>query len=142
MSDLDLWGNLDLKSGDDKDPFAILNKQAQIFEKKVKDVLFIRLAKINISDNKSKYSLSTNFEIVSPSLDNYSYTLFTVYSRAESDYPVGIECNYLIDKKKNDDILRLDHECNNIEEFIEVLKKVLQSQESKKIIRTLYNKSI
>ncbi|MCB2287047.1 hypothetical protein LGK99_07980 [Clostridium algidicarnis] len=89
--------------------------QAKLFEKKVKGELFIRLLKINISDNKSKYSLGTNFEIVSPSLDNYSYTLFTVYSRVETDYPIGIECNYLTDKSSTDDVLTLDYECNNEE---------------------------
>lgn len=141
MSDLDLWGKLDLNNEDNEEPFSILNKQVKVFEKKVNDVLFIRLLKINISDSKSKYSLSTNFEIVSPSLDNYSYTLFTVYSRAENDYPIGIECNYLKDKKSMDDILKLDYECNNKEEFIEALRNVLQSEESKKIVRTLYHKS-
>ena len=141
MNDLDLWGDLNLKNEDNEDPFAILNKQVKVFEKKVKEVLFIRLVKINISDSKSKYSLSTNFEIVSPGLDNYSYTLFTVYSRAESDYPIGIECNYIKDKKSTDDSLKLDHECNDKEEFIKALSSVLQSEDSKKIIRTLYHKS-
>lgn len=140
MKELDLWGKIDFSIDNENDPFAILNKQAVIFEKKAKDILFIRLVKINLNDNTLKYPLATNFDIVSPRLDNYSYTLFSVYSKVEKDYPLSIECTYLKeDESKNSKVQ--GYECNNEGEFIEALKNILQSPEVKKIVATLYHKS-
>lgn len=141
MEELDLWGKIELSTSSDNDPFAILNKQAELFEKKTKEILFIRLVKINLSDNTLKYPLATNFNIVSPRLDNYSYTLFSIYSKVEKDYPLSIECNYLEENTSKTDTV-YDYDCNNEEEFIEALRKILQSSEVKKIISTLYNKSL
>lgn len=141
MKELDLWGELDLDITNRKDPFVILNKQAELFERKTKHVLSIILVKINLNDSTSKYQLATNFNIVSPALDNYSYTLFSIYSKVEKDYPLSIECNYLRENKSKTDT-EYDYECNNEEEFIETLREILQSREVKKIIATLYNKSI
>ena len=141
MKELDLWGKIELDSSNENDPFAILNRQAELFEKKTKDILFIKLIKINLNDNTLKYPLATNFNIVSPRLDNYSYTLFSIYSKVEKDYPLSIECNYLEGNTSKTDTT-YNYDCNNEEEFIETLRKILQSSEVKKIISTLYNKSL
>src|SRR5699024_11798523 len=58
------------------------------------DVLYAKINNAKLNESKeSKYKLATNFSIVSPILDNYTYVLFTVYSNPESNYPVLIEVN-------------------------------------------------
>lgn len=139
MKDFDLWGKIDLSNENENDPFEILNKQANIFEKKVKDVLFAKLVKQNISSENSKYNLATNFQIISPTLDHYSYTLFTVYSKIEEEYPLTIEVNF--SKSSKDYSLQAEYQCNNEDEFIKALSNILQSEDAKRIVKNLYHKS-
>lgn len=139
MNDFDLWGNLDLSNENKNDPFEILNKQVDIFEKKVKSVLFAKLVKQNISNGNSEYDLATNFQIVAPTLDHYAYTLFTLYCKIEVEYPLKIEVNFVINS--NDSTVESEYKCNNQQEFIDALSNILQSDDAKRIVKNLYNKS-
>lgn len=139
MNDFDLWGDLDLKSENKNDPFEILNKQVDIFEKKVKSVLFAKLVKQNISNKNSDYDLATNFQIVAPTLDHYAYTLFTLYCKIEEEYPLKIEVNFL--RLSKDTPLQSEYKCENQQEFVAVLSDILQSDDAKRIVKNLYNKS-
>lgn len=139
INDFDLWGNLDLRNENKDDPFEILNKQVDIFEKKVNDVLFAKLVKQNISSENSEYDLATNFQIVAPTLDHYAYTLFTLYCKIEEEYPLKIEVNFLRISKETQ--LQSEYRCGNQQEFVSALSDILQSDDAKRIVKNLYNKS-
>ncbi|AOR24140.1 hypothetical protein [Clostridium taeniosporum] len=131
-----LWNLKDIDRKASNSPNLILEEQAKYFEKNVKDVLYARIANVKLKEfMSSDYKLATNFSIVSPTLDNYTYVLFTVYSNPESNYPVGISLN------DNKDYIDIDHTCNNEKEFIDTLSKILGSEEVTEIITVLYSKS-
>lgn len=131
-----LWNLKDIDRKIANSPNLILEEQAKYFEKSVKDVLY---AKINNTKLKEfelfDYKLATSFSIVSPTLDNYTYTLFTVYSNPESNYPVAISVNY------NKDSIKADYTCNSETEFIDILSEILGSQKITEVITVLYSKS-
>ena len=131
-----LWNLKDIDRKSANAPNLILEEQAKYFEKSVKDILY---AKINNTKLKEfellDYKLATNFSIVSPTLDNYTYTLFTVYSNPESNYPVAISLN------DNKDYIDVDYTCNNETEFIDKLSEILGSEKITEIITVLYSKS-
>lgn len=130
-----LWNLKNIKSNIKNSPNSILEEQAKYFEKDVNDVLYAKINNAKLNEAKeSKYKLATNFSIVSPILDNYTYVLFTVYSNPESNYPVLIEVN------DNDDEYN-KYECNNEKEFIDSLSKILCSDKTTEIISVLYSKS-
>ena len=85
-----------------------------------------------------KYPLATNFNIVSPRLDNYSYTLFSIYSKVEKDYPLSIECNYLEGNTSKTDTT-YNYDCNNEEEFIELKTDSLKDRAKKISNKALSN---
>lgn len=131
-----LWN---LKSIDTKianSPNLILEEQAKYFEKSVKDVLYAKITNTKLkNDEVLDYKLATNFSIVSPTLDNYTYTLFTVYSNPEANYPVAIEVN------NDKSYVELDYTCDNEKIFIERLSEILGSAKITDIITVLYSKS-
>jgi hypothetical protein len=129
-----LWNLKDIDRKASNSPNSILEEQAKYFEKNVNDILYAKITNTRLKDfTASDYKLATNFSIVSPTLDNYTYVLFTVYSNPESNYPVGISLN------GNKDYI--DHICNNEEEFIDKLSNILGSEEVTDVISVLYSKS-
>ncbi|NMM64655.1 hypothetical protein HBE96_18775 [Clostridium sp. P21] len=137
----DLWGNIDLKKSIENAPHSILKEQADIFEKKMKGTLYIRLVNLGIK-KKGNYKFATNFEIASQALDNYSYTLFTLYSNPEKNYPVAIDCTYALEDEEYEDEMDFSYICNNDDEFENSLVNIFQSKEVMEIIQTLYAKSV
>ncbi|MED3994645.1 hypothetical protein P4647_08270 [Peribacillus frigoritolerans] len=137
----DLWGFKKIDKSDlQGTPHGLLKEQADFFDKKTDDYLYARLKNRKLpSAVDDKYYFATNFDIVAPQLDGYSYTLLTIYSMPESDFPVAISNNST--KKEEWEIEDYDHTCNNEKEFVEVIKEILQSQETMSIIRNLYSKS-
>ncbi|MEI2664047.1 hypothetical protein [Rossellomorea sp. LJF3] len=137
----DLWGFNKLTKNDIKSlPQGILKEQAELFEKKTDDMLFLKTPTRSLKYKvDEKYGLATNFEIVAPYLDGYSYTLFTMYSSPENDYPVALAFDA-------DDIdgpfASSDYECKNETQFLEKLQEILSSQDTINIIKSLYSKSI
>lgn len=117
----------------------ILEEQARYFEKTIKGVLYAKIINARLKSNADiqiqEYKLATSFNIVSPVLDNYTYTLFTVYSNPESNYPIAISVN------NNEDYIDLDYTCNNKTEFIRDLSKILSSDKVTEIIEVIYSKS-
>lgn len=131
-----LWNLKDIDKKVANSPNLILEEQAKYFEKSLKDVLYARITNTKLKElYLVRYSLATNFSIVSPTLDNYTYTLFTVYSNPESNYPVAISVN---DNKDNIDV---DYTCCNETEFIDKLSGILSSEKITEIITVLYSKS-
>lgn len=103
-----LWNLKDINKKVDSSPNLILEEQAKYFEKAVKDVLYAKIinTKLKNNDGIQEYKLATSFNIVSPTLDNYTYTLFTVYSNPESNYPLSISVN------NNEEYTDFDYTCN------------------------------
>lgn len=131
-----LWNLKDIDRKASNSPNSILEEQAKYFEKNVNDILYAKITNTRLKDFKaSDYKLATNFSIVSPTLDNYTYVLFTVYSNPESNYPVGISLN------GNKDYIDIDYICSNEEEFINKLSNILGSEEITDVISVLYSKS-
>ena len=128
-----LWNLKNIKSDIKNSPNVILEEQAKYFEKTVDNVLYASIKNTSLTELKSlTYKLATNFSIVSPTLDNYSYVLFTVYSNPEKNYPVMITIN-------NDS--EVEYLCQNEAEFIKSLEKILGSEETTETISILYAKS-
>ncbi len=134
-----LWNLNDIDKKVSNSPNLILVEQAKYFEKSLKEVLYARISNTTLKASELlDYKLATNFSIVSPTLDNYTYTLFTVYSNPESNYPLGISVNT---NNYNIDILDVDYTCNNETEFIDKLSEILSSEKTTEIITVLYSKS-
>ena len=128
-----LWNLKNIKSDIKNSPNVILEEQAKYFEKTVDNVLYASIKNTSLTELKSlTYKLATNFSIVSPTLDNYSYVLFTVYSNPEKNYPVMITIN-------NDS--EVEYLCQNEAGFIKSLEKILGSEETTETISILYAKS-
>ncbi|MGL5068965.1 MAG: hypothetical protein ACRC6T_14315 [Sarcina sp.] len=131
-----LWNLKNIKSNIKNSPKVInviLEEQAKYFEKALDNVLYVSIKNTSLTENTSlTYKLATNFSIVSPTLDNYSYILFTVYSNPEKNYPVMISIN-------NDD--EVEYLCKDETEFIKSLEKILGSEETTETISILYTKS-
>ncbi|OBR95151.1 MULTISPECIES: hypothetical protein [Clostridium] len=132
-----LWNLQDIDKKVSNSPNLILEEQARYFEKTIKGVLYAKIinTRLKSNDDVQEYKLATSFNIVSPELDNYTYTLFTVYSNPEANYPVAISVN------NNEDYIDIDYTCNNETEFIRDLSKILSSDKVTDIIEVLYSKS-
>ncbi|MET3698386.1 hypothetical protein SAMN05877753_10926 [Bacillus oleivorans] len=136
----DLWGFSKLNKSDLKSmPQGILKEQGDLFEKKTDGKLLLKTSTRSLTIKADeRYGLATNFEIVAPYLDGYSYTLFTMYSMPETDYPVAITLN---STKVDDVFIDFDFECNNEAEFLNVLGTILGSEDTTKVVKNLYSKS-
>jgi hypothetical protein len=136
----DLWGFNKLSKSDIKSmPQGILKEQADLFEKKTDSKLLLRTSTRSLSIKADeRYGLATNFEIVAPYLDGYSYTLFTMYSMPENDYPVAITLNSY---KPNEVFIDFDYECKNEADFLNILGQILGSEETTRVVKNLYSKS-
>lgn len=137
-----LWGftKQNLKADIKGTPHGILRDQIDHFDKNTNNVLFGRMKNVFIKNPLGEYPLATSFEIVAPSLDGYSYRLFTMYCKPESEFPVLIVKRHLeepVDITEYD----ADYTCKNEQEFTEVLEKVLASDDTTRIVQTLYSKS-
>ena len=136
-----LWGftKNNLKKDIENSPHGILKEQMEYFDKNTNDVLMTRIKNVRIKQYGCEFPLATSFEIVAPSLDSYAYKLFTMYCKPESDFPV------LIFTRETEGILDVtdfnaDFLCKDEQEFILALQKVLGSEDTTRIVQTLYSK--
>jgi len=136
-----LWGftKNNLKKDIGNSPHGILKDQMEYFEKNTNDVLLARIKNFRILDKECQYPLATSFEIVAPALDSYAYKLFTMYCKPESDFPV------LVFTREAEDILSIlefnaDFLCKDEQEFISALRELLGSEDTTRIVQTLYSK--
>lgn len=132
-----LWNLQDIDKKVANSPNLILEEQAKYFEKTIKGVLYAKIINTRLKniEGVQEYKLATSFNIVSPVLDNYTYTLFTVYSNPESNYPLAISVN------NSEDYIDFNYTCNNESEFIRDLSEILSSKKIIEIIEVLYSKS-
>lgn len=142
----DFWGFKDLIDESTNNIFlGILQQQKEVFIEKTKGILQIEILnkKIDIQ-RRDGFKLTTEFNIVAPYLDDYSYTLFTVYSKPEKNYPIAIDTQITLDKQVIENKSWYEdfaYECKDEEQFIMVLEKILSSTETTQIVQNLYTKS-
>ena len=135
-----MWNLKNIDNEIKNSPSAILREQAEHFEKETKQVLYARIDNVTLKGNPDfEYKLASNFSIMSPALDNYTYTIFTVYSNPESNYPLAITINF--NKKDDLDWFQPDHVCKDEEEFIKALDSIIASEKVTEIVHILYSKS-
>ncbi|MGL4876159.1 MAG: hypothetical protein ACRC30_16080 [Clostridium sp.] len=128
-----LWNLKNIKRDIKNSPNMILEQQARFFEKSVDDVLYAKIENTKLVEPKKLlYGLATNFSIISPTLDNYTYILLTVYSNPEKNYPVMV----VVNDEENSEYI-----CKNEQEFISSLERILGAEETTETIRVLYAKS-
>lgn len=124
---------------------SVLKDQADLLTKKTDGVLQGKLMNCRIKEEYIKYDLVTLFQVVVPNLDNYTCTLFQVFSMANKDYPVCIsskEADYRT--PCIDDfawLIENGAEVHNEQEFEEVLKELLSSKGINETISALYGKA-
>jgi hypothetical protein len=113
----DLWGEIQVPDGVPT-PTTILRQQASLLGSKTQNLIEARVDTVTAGT-----ALHHSFNLVVPTLDNYTYTLFTVWHRVGAKlYPVRVSDNTAVDSP---------------EEFTEWLGKQLSSQETKKILNNL-----
>lgn len=136
-----LWGftKNNLKKDIGNSPHGILKEQLEYFEKNTNDVLVGRMKNIRINNRDYEFPLATSFEIIAPSLDSYSYKLFTMYCKPESDFPVLIYIRDTDDYESVDEF-NADFTCKDENEFILALRTILSSEDTTRIVQTLYSK--
>ncbi|MBF4691486.1 hypothetical protein [Fusibacter ferrireducens] len=132
-----LWNISNLEAETKNSPNRILEEQAKHFEKSTKDVLYCNISNFTIKNAVfDSYKLATKFAIVAPNLDKYTYVVCTIFSNPETDYPVSI--------KENGDIgnvIDQGTECQDYDELVEELERILSSEKVTNVIRNLYSKS-
>ncbi len=107
-------------------PKMILNEQAEFLAKGTKNLLTGK-----IKSYVNEYDVITHeFNIVVPNLNGYQYKLFTVTHESVLIYPCTLEEN--------------DREWTEIEdenEFLDILKNIFNSADTKRIIQSLVSQS-
>ncbi|WP_099468204.1 hypothetical protein [Konateibacter massiliensis] len=140
---LDLWNfnEKTLKNRAAELPNNILREQADILSDKTGGIIYGKISnrKFKPKDTDIQYNLATEFNVVVPLLDNYSYNLLILYSKPESDYPIAITVGSNVVDDAED--FNPQYECSNQKEFIESLKSILSSDEVNKNIEILYSKA-
>lgn len=140
---MDLWNfnEKTLKKITEDLPNSILKDQADLLSNKTGGIIYGRVTnnKFCPKQKNVKYNLATEFDIVVPLLDNYQYTLLVLYSIPEQDYPVAISVGgNLVDDAE---LFEPDFECQDMDSFIQAMKKIFSSDEVNQSISTLYAKA-
>jgi len=86
-----LWPN-EIGRATTKVPKTILVEQANYFNEMTKNRLVAKVHSKHILNNKGENVIVHDFDIVSPSLGNYTFTLFSVKHTVEV-YPVYVASN-------------------------------------------------
>lgn len=124
-------------------PMTILKDQANFLEKDTENLLRVELVTSQVDNPfnfELKYSLRTEFFIISDAMSGYRYKLLTLYSNPLLRYPVGI-CNYNNKIHLNVDKYNLDAFCNDEEQFRRALDSLFNKAETIEAITMLYNNS-
>jgi hypothetical protein len=113
----DLWGEIQIPV-DVQTPVAILRQQAALLGPKTQNLVEARVDTA-ISGNRAQHS----FNLVVPTLDNYTYTLFTVWHEVGAGlYPVQLGFGMTLDTPND---------------VMEWLRKQLSSPETRKILTNI-----
>lgn len=119
-----LWGELPVDA-EARTPAQILQEQASHLERMTRGVLEGRI-------RTRRYSgvLQTEFVLVAPALDGYTYTLL-VATHDVQPYPVSVH-DFV-----NDVVAR----CEDEERFTETLRGILSSEAVRKVVASLLSQS-
>jgi hypothetical protein len=125
-----LWGDLTgLETA--KSPIIILKEQASQLTKMTKGLLEGQVKIERYLDRNQEEKFRAVLYIKAPALDNYRAAILSIISGLEA-YPVTI----------NDLLAHMEYEeCDNEEEFILSLEKLLQSDRVKKALLSLISQS-
>lgn len=123
----DLWpeefGELDVIP-----PLTILREQADAITAKTKQR--IRGQVTQMTDRIGRWDFTYVFDLVAPFLDEYTYGLFRI-SHDLVMYPVLVSGN----------MLREEQLCPNSDDFIETLREVFASDDTKRVIKALLSQT-
>lgn len=119
----DLWP--DFEAEKIKNPKTFLVEQASHLSEKTKNVLLAEVKSSGDIKNKILHS----FDIVAPALSNYRFNLFHIRHQMLY-YPLEFIDNGQISILQNED------------ELVENMKRVFNSDETKRILSSLYSQSI
>ncbi len=128
---VDLWG--DIITEPIRTPFSILKEQGSFLERKTNGVLTVEIRR---GESDSKIFLS--FYIKAPSL-NYSYLLFQV-SHPITLFPAIFQEVTPVDRYMYSEGGKF--EAAGEDEFIGILKDILQSPKTQKVISSLLSQSV
>ena len=119
---IDLWP--DFKAEKIRSPKTILKEQADLLGKKTNNIL---LCELYFYPSSSKLNLiEFDFKIKAPNLGGYTYRLFFGDYQVHTLYPASIDFEPAKDEK----------------DFVELVKKNLNSLENIKVINSLYSQSL
>ena len=139
----DLWPE-DLQIVEPLTPVAILKQQAILLGKKTKNLVEGRVYTVTVAANEGSLMALTafnksiasdsahlmlvhNFDLVISTLGSYKYTLFTA-SHDINLYPVYVSSDQKI-------------KCENEEEFMQAIKRIFASEETRRVISSLIAQS-
>lgn len=142
----DLWPN-DLGLVDIKSPLSILKDQASMLGQKTQMIVKAEVGRGNVeyyfrSANIKKEDLKKffyDFYIVAPVLENYRYRLFGIMHDIDL-YPV----EFLLDVEIEEEIIGEEVDllvAHSESHFIDMLGRILNSNKTKKVIRSLLAQS-
>ena len=127
MAVQDLWGEISLTEAV-RTPITILREQAALLEKKTENIL---QGNVHVTAYGNKFRAS--FEIIAPSLGDYSYCVLII-DYSVSMYPLRIQ----------EDVTgrsQMPIECSDEESFIQALGEILAHPQMKKVIASLVAQS-
>lgn len=139
----DYWGFKDVNELDRnvKDmPDIILKEQVGLLSEKTGYELFGKATFIKVKSEDIDFKLATIFDVVVPSLDNYSKTILIMYSNPETDYPVAISVGNSYEEDY--ECFSPKHRCNDGDEFEQAIKEILTSEPVMNTVRILYSKAV
>jgi hypothetical protein len=121
----DLWPTDLGEPYDITPPVALLREQGVLLAKKTQGAVEGRvLLGSQLGSQPGEFTLQ--FYLVAPSLDNYSFRLFTVVHGIDP-YPLRIVS----------EVEGVKENCSNEEEFMEQLRKILASAQTRRVVRAL-----
>ena len=138
----DLWGFKDAKSLRKEVanmPDSILKEQSALISDKTEYQIYGKITNCKVKREDIDYEMASIFDIVVPSLDNYSTTILIMYSHPESEYPIAITVgsNYITDL----DWFDPKYVCNDRESFKKSVKEILSSEDVLNKVRVLFSKA-
>lgn len=129
METQSLWPDFKIETV--RSPKTILKEQAGYLAEKTGNIL-----SADVSTNRYKSSVTHEFFVIAPILNNYRYTLFSVNHPIVGYYPVMFN-TYDITSMKEKKL-----EARSEEEFIALLSQVFSDPETIKIISSLLSQSV
>ncbi len=127
MAVQDLWGELPVTETV-RTPVTILREQAALLEKKTENIL---QGNIHIAASRDEFSVS--FDIIAPSLDDYSYRVLTI------DYPPIMYPLRVREKVTRE--APVIWQCGDEERFTEVLGRILSHSQIRRVVTSLVAQS-